>query len=85
MKRDQMYELIGEQKYKIFYSWRSEIENLSVNNKLRKPDVTSVLFHIWHTTHGFISHRIKHPGLPWKSDDEEVNVLLDTLFYGIIK
>ena len=85
IKDGTMYETIGDKRYKIFHSWLSLIAQGIEQGKFKSSDPVSILLLIWNTAHGFIMHRIKHPTLPWKSDEEEIAMIMDMIFNGLEK
>jgi len=85
MENNHIYEVIGNKKFRIFYSWKDCLEKLSDQGSLKEYDVNSGLFYIWNSVHGFINNRIKYPDLPWKSDEQEVNNLVNLILFGIIE
>ena len=84
VRDNKMYEIIGNNTYRIFSSWQVFIKKLINEGKLKYRDPISIVLLIWHTTDGFILNRINHPNLPWLSDTEEINRLMEMIFKGIL-
>ncbi len=82
---NRMYEEIGGNSYRIFASWQNRIEDLIRTGRLKHTSSISLILLIWHTTDGFIINRINQPGLPWQSDREEIDKLINMIFNGILK
>ena len=53
--------------------------------KIKYSSSISLVMLIWHTTDGFILNRINHPHLPWQSDQDEIDRILEMIFNGILK
>jgi hypothetical protein len=76
---------VGGTRYRSFHSWYALIEECVQQGDFKNKDVYSILLLILNTTHGLIMHHIKQPALPWKSDKEEIQMMIDMLFYGLLE
>jgi AcrR family transcriptional regulator len=79
-----MIEIIGGARFRIFHSWFELIERCIELGKFRSKDPVSVLLKIWYPAHGLIVNRIKHQNLPWKTDEEEIQMFFDLIFNGLL-
>ncbi len=80
-----LYEIINGKQYRIFRSWQEQIELLIKSGEFTDKKSIDIILLIWHTTHGFISNRITLQDFPWKSDEEEMEQIIEMIFNGIRK
>jgi AcrR family transcriptional regulator len=78
-------ETVGGVRYRVFNSWYALIDECIRQEIFKETDAFSILLLLLNTTHGLIMHRIKQPTLPWKSHKEEIDSMIEMIFYGLLK
>jgi len=78
-----IHETIGGKTYRIFGTWQALIERLSASGKIHSADPLSTVVLLWNTAEGLILNRYHNPALPWLSDREEIERMIDMIFQGI--
>ena len=85
IKDNGLYEIIGENRYRIFHSWQFYIEKLIKSGNLKINNSMTAVVLIFNTSDGYIINKIKHPNLYSQSDEKEISRLIDMIFEGIKK
>jgi len=80
-----MYECLGQERRMVYQSWFSCIERAIAAGRFIHGDVLRIFLYLWDAGNGYITQRIRHPGLPRKPLAEDTAEYLELLFHGVVE